>query len=56
MHSGLKPNIDNIAFDGYSHFYWFCLIESSVSGARADADTKLTVFDSSALKKPLIIF
>ena len=29
--------------------YWFCLIEASLCGARPDADTRLTVFDSIAL-------
>ena len=35
---------------------WFRLIDASIYGAKADDDTQLIVFDSSALKKQLLIF
>ena len=35
---------------------WFRLIDASRCWAKADADTQLTIFDSSASKKQLLIF
>ncbi|CAB1055778.1 hypothetical protein D1BOALGB6SA_512 [Olavius sp. associated proteobacterium Delta 1] len=51
-----KIDIDNKARFGYLDGYWFRLIDASICGAKADADTQLTVFDSSALKKQFLIF
>jgi hypothetical protein len=38
----------------YQIGYWFRLIDASIYGAKADDDTQLIVFDSSALKKQLL--
>jgi hypothetical protein len=51
-----KIDIDNKARFRYQVGYWFGLLDVSICGARDDADTQLTVFDSSALKKQLPIF
>jgi hypothetical protein len=40
----------------YQIGYWFRLIDTSRCWAKADADTQLTVFDSSASKKQLPFF
>jgi hypothetical protein len=51
-----KINVDNQVRFRYQVGYWFRLIDASICGVKADADTQLTVFDSSALKKQLLIF
>jgi hypothetical protein len=51
-----KIDIDNKARFRYQVGYWRTMIYVSICGARDDADTQLTVFGSSALKKQLHIF
>jgi hypothetical protein len=51
-----KIDIDNKARFRYQVGYWFRLIDASISGASAEADTQFSIFDSSTLKKQLLIF
>jgi hypothetical protein len=51
-----KLNIDNNVRFRYQTWYWFGLLDVSIYRARDDADTQLTVFDSSALEKQFPIF
>jgi hypothetical protein len=51
-----KVKVDNNARFRYQVGRWFRLVEASICGAKADADTQLTVFDLSTLKKQLLIF
>jgi hypothetical protein len=51
-----KIKVDNNARFCYQVGCWFRLIEDSICEAKADADTQLTVFDLSTLKKQLLIF
>jgi hypothetical protein len=44
-----KIDIDNKARFRYQFGYWFRLIDAAISGAKADDDTQLIFFDSSAL-------
>jgi len=41
---------------GYLDGYWLRLVDASKGGAKADADTQLTVFESSAPEKQPLIF
>ena len=52
----LNIDIDNNPCFRYRDANWFCLSDASIGGAKADADTQLTVFDSSASEKQLLIF
>jgi hypothetical protein len=62
VHRGPTPvptqqiDIDNKARFCYLDGYWFRLIDASTCGAKADADTQLTISDLSALEKQLLIF
>jgi len=56
LDSSSKIDIDNNARFRYQIGYWFLLIDTSRCWAKADADTQLTVFDSSASKKQLPFF
>ena len=49
-----KIKIDNKASFRYQVGCWFRLIDASICGAKVDADTQLTVFDLSDLKKQLL--
>jgi hypothetical protein len=51
-----KIDIDNNTRFRYQVGYWCPLIDALICDAKADADTQLIVFDSSALKKQLLIF
>jgi hypothetical protein len=51
-----KIDIDNNNRFHYQVGYWCPLIDASIYGAVADSGTQLSVFDSSALKKQLLIF
>jgi len=51
-----KNNVDNKARFRYLDGYWFRLMNVSICCASAEADTRLTVFDSSVSKKQLLIF
>jgi hypothetical protein len=51
-----KIDIDNKARFLYLNGYGFRLIDASICGAKANADTQLTIFDLSDLKKQLPIF
>jgi hypothetical protein len=51
-----KIDIDNNARFRYQIGYWFRLIDASICGATAKADTQFTIFDLSALEKQLPIF
>jgi hypothetical protein len=51
-----KIKVDNKARFRYQVGYWFRLIDASICGALAEADTQFSIFDSSALKKQYLIF
>jgi hypothetical protein len=51
-----KINVDNKTRFRYLNCYWFRLIDASICWAAAEADTQFVFFDSSALKKQLLIF
>jgi hypothetical protein len=51
-----KIDIDNKAHLRYQVGYRFRLIDASICGPKDDADTKLTVFESSASEKQPLIF
>ncbi len=51
-----EVDIDNNTRFRYQVGYWRPLSDASICGTKADADTQLTIFDSSALKKQLLIF
>ena len=59
LKSSIPPqqiDIDNKARFRYLDGYWFRLIDASTYGAKADADTQLTISDLYALEKQLLIF
>ena len=51
----LNIDIDNNPCFRYRDANWFCLCDTSIGGAKADADTQLTVFDQSASEKQHLI-
>jgi hypothetical protein len=51
-----KIDINNNARFRYQVGYWFRLINASICGAAAAADTQFSFFDSSASKKQYLIF
>ena len=51
-----KINVDNYARFLYQVGYWFRLIDASICGASAEADTQFSIFDTSASEKQLPIF
>jgi hypothetical protein len=51
-----KINVDNQAHFRYQVGYWFRLSDASIWWTAADADTQLTVFESSAPEKQLLFF
>ena len=51
-----KIDIDNNTRFRYQVGYWFPLIDASICGVAAEADTQSNIFDSSASKKQYLIF
>ena len=51
-----KIKVDNRARFRYQVGYGFRLIDASICGASAEADTQFIIFDSSVFEKQLLIF
>jgi hypothetical protein len=54
--SNSKIDIDNNTRFRYQVGYWCPLIDTSICGASAEADTQSSIFGSSAWKKQYLIF